>query len=64
MVINIAGEDSDSVLNFIPLNSEYKVGGRDGNVLSNFSLVKGKNYIDIRFFDNEFHSLSIKAYED
>lgn len=64
MVVNIAGEDSDSVLSFIPLNKQYKIGGKDGNTLSNFSLVKGKNYIDIQFSDNDFHSLSIKAYED
>lgn len=64
MVVNIAGEDSDSVLSFVPLNKQYKVGGKDGNTLSNFSLVKGKNFIDIQFSDNDFHSLSIKAYED
>lgn len=64
MVVNIAGEDSDTVLSFVPLNQQYKVGGKDMNTLSNFSLVKGKNYIDIKFSDNEFHSLSLKAYED
>ena len=40
------------------------VGGKDMNTLSNFSLVKGKNYIDIKFSDNDFHSLSLKAYDD
>lgn len=64
MVVNIAGEDSDSILSFVPLNQQYQLGGKDGNVLSKFSLVKGKNYIDIKFSDNDFHSLSIKAYED
>ena len=64
MVINIAGEDSDTVLSFAPLNQQFKVGGKDMNTLSNFSLVKGKNYIDIKFTDNDFHSLSLKAYED
>lgn len=64
MVVSIAGEDSDSILSFVPLNQQYKLGGKDGNVLSNFSLVKGKNFIDIKFSDNDFHSLSIKAYED
>ncbi len=64
MVVNIAGEDSDTILSFVPLNQQYKVGGKDMNTLSNFSLVKGKNYIDIKFSDNDFHSLSLKAYED
>lgn len=64
MVVNIAGEDSDTVLSFVPLNQQYKVGGKDMNTLSNFSLVKGKNYIDIKFSDNDFHSLRLKAYED
>ncbi len=64
MTISIAGADSDSQMDFSPVNPEYKVYGKHHNILSGFNLVKGKNYIDIKFDDMDFHSLKIKAYEN
>ena len=45
-------------------NPNYHISGKDLNVISDFDLHKGKNYIDIRFEDNDIHSLIIKAYEN
>lgn len=63
MAITIAGEDRDSALRFAPVNPAYRIVGKELNILSDFDLVKGKNYIDIKFEDNDIHSLNIKAYE-
>ena len=63
MAITIAGEDKDTTLRFEPVNKNYRVTGKDMNILSDFDLVKGKNYIDVKFEDNDYHSLNIKAYE-
>lgn len=64
MVISIAGEDKDTTLRFEPINKNYRVTGRNMDTLSDFDLVRGKNYIDIKFEDNDYHSLNIKAYEN
>ena len=64
MTISIAGADSDSQLDFAPLNDAYQVVGKNRNILTGFDLVKGKNYIDIKFEDSDFHSLKIKAHEN
>ena len=64
MTISIAGADSDSQLDFAPLNNAYQVVGKNRNILTGFDLVKGKNYIDIKFEDSDFHSLKIKAHEN
>lgn len=64
MAIAIAGEDKDTILRFEPINKNYRVTGKDMNILSDFDLVKGKNYIDVKFEDNDYHSLNIKAYEN
>lgn len=64
MTISIAGADSDSQLDFVPLNGAYQVVGKNRNILTGFDLVKGKNYIDIKFEDSDFHSLKIKAHEN
>ena len=64
MVITVTGEDRDTTLSFQPLNPAYRVVGKDCNILSDFNLVKGKNFIDIKFEDNDYHSLNIKAYEN
>ena len=64
MVIAIAGEDNDTTLRFEPVNKSYRVTGKDLNILSDFDLVKGKNYIDVKFEDNDYHSLNIKVYEN
>ena len=64
MVISIAGEDRDTALKFSSVNPNYHISGKDLNVISDFDLHKGKNYIDIRFDDNDIHSLIIKAYEN
>ena len=29
-----------------------------------FDLIKGKNYIDVKFEDTDYHSLNVKAYEN
>ena len=64
MAITIAGEDKDTTLRFEPVNKNYRVTGKEMNILSDFDLVKGKNYIDIKFEDNDYHCLNIKAYEN
>ena len=64
MAITIAGEDSDTVLPFKPTNPNYKITGKMFNILTDFDLVKGKNFIDIKFEDNDYHSLNLKAYEN
>lgn len=64
MVITIAGEDNDTTLRFEPVDKKYRISGKEMNILSDFNLVKGKNYIDIKFDDNDYHSLNIKAYEN
>ena len=64
MAITIAGEDNDTVLPFKPINPNYKVTGKLFNILTDFDLVKGKNFIDIKFEDNDYHSLNLKAYEN
>lgn len=64
MAIMIAGEDKDTTLRFESINKKYRITGKEMNVLSDFDLVKGKNYIDIKFEDNDYHSLNIKAYEN
>ena len=64
MAITIAGEDKDTTLRFEPVNKNYRVTGKEMNILSDFDLVKGKNYIDVKFEDNDYHSLNIKAYEN
>lgn len=64
MVVSIAGEDRDSALSFSSVDPNYHISGKDSNIISDFNLHKGKNYIDIRFEDNDIHSLIIKAYED
>lgn len=64
MAITIAGEDKDTTLRFEPINKHYRVIGKEMNILSDFDLVKGKNYIDVKFEDNDYHSLNIKAYEN
>ena len=64
MVIAIAGAEAESNLKFSPIDHAYSVVGKEQNILMGFNLVKGKNNIDIKFEDNEFHSLSIKAYEN
>ena len=64
MAITIAGEDHDTVLPFKPVNPNYRVTGKLLNILSDFDLVKGKNFIDVKFEDNDYHSLNLKAYEN
>ena len=64
MAITIAGEDKDTTLRFEPINKSYRVIGKEMNILSDFDLIKGKNYIDVKFEDNDYHSLNIKAYEN
>lgn len=64
MAITIAGEDNDTTLRFEPINKNYRITGKEMNILSDFDLVKGKNYIDVKFEDNDYHSLNIKAYEN
>lgn len=64
MVISIAGEDKDTTLRFEPINKYYRVTGKNMDTLSDFDLVRGKNFIDIKFEDNDYHSLNIKAYEN
>ena len=64
MVISIAGEDKDTTLRFEPINKKYRVTGKNMDTLSDFDLVRGKNFIDIKFEDNDYHSLNIKAYEN
>lgn len=64
MVISVAGEDTDTTLRFYPINKKYRVVGKDYNILSDFDLIKGKNFIDIKFEDEDYHSLNIKAYEN
>ena len=49
MAITIAGEDKDTTLRFEPVNKNYRVTGKEMNILSDFDLVKGKNYIDVKF---------------
>jgi len=62
--IDIAGEESDSTLKFSCITPGCHVTGKDGNIITGFSLVPGKNYLDIQFEDNDYHSLVIKAYEN
>ena len=65
VVIMVSGEEKDSTLEFQPIdNSKYKVTGSNRNILSGFNLEKGKNVIDIKFKDSDYHSLTIKAYEN
>lgn len=63
MAVSIAGADSDTQLDFSPVDSSFKVVGKNHNILTGFDLNQGKNYIDIQFEDSDFHSLKIKAYE-
>lgn len=63
-VIDIAGEERDSTLKFECKTPGCRVTGKDGNIITGFGLVPGKNYLDIQFEDNDYHSLVIKAYEN
>ena len=64
MVVMVSGEEKDSSLEFHPLDSNLKLTGAHRNIVSGFNLVKGKNIIDIKFIDEDYHSLTIKAYEN
>ena len=64
MVISLAGEEKDTAARFSSIDPQFKIIGREQNILTGFDLVAGKNYIDIRFEDNDPHSLIIKAYEN
>jgi hypothetical protein len=62
--IMISGEEKDSTLEFYPVDSRYTLTGSQKNILSGFNLVKGKNEVDIKFKDQDYHSLTISAYEN
>ena len=64
MVVMVSGEEKDSALEFHPIDSSLKVTGSQKNIVSGFNLVKGKNIIDLKFIDEDYHSLTIKAYEN
>lgn len=62
--IMISGEEKDSTLEFQPVDNRYNLTGSQKNILSGFNLVKGKNVVDIKFKDQDYHSLTISAYEN
>ena len=62
--IMISGEEKDSTLEFEPVDNQYTLTGIHKNILSGFNLLKGKNMVDIKFKDQDYHSLTISAYEN
>ncbi len=64
LVVMVSGEEKDSSIEFYTIDPALQVTGTNKNIISGFNLVKGKNIIDIKFIDEDYHSLTIKAYEN